>query len=173
MLADIFFPWLKNELENQGIQVFIPPMPNVIISHSADWVAAIKKAVDMPDVKTYFVGHSLGVIAILRYLESLTENEKIGGAVFVAGFAESIGYHKLENFFTTPLDYKKVKGQIIKKFVAIHSDNDTFVPKVESERLREKLGAELIVVSGAWHFDDSDGFKELPAALEVLRGMMN
>lgn len=53
-------------------------------------MAKIKDVVGEPDLNTYFAGHSLGLIAILRYLEILPETQKVGGCVFVAGFGEEL-----------------------------------------------------------------------------------
>ena len=54
------------------------------------WVAEITKIVEAPDKDTYFIGHSIGCQAILRYLEKI--NSPVGGALFVAGwfFLENI-----------------------------------------------------------------------------------
>jgi len=35
----------------------------------------------------------------------------IGLTILVAGFPESINIPEIENFFTKPVDYKKIKGQ--------------------------------------------------------------
>lgn len=117
------------------------------------------------------VGHSLGVVAILRYLESFPPKQKIGGAVLVAGFPESIGYKELETFFANPLDYEKIKNSA-KKFIAINSDDDPYVPLKKGEILRDKLGAEFIVVPNGSHLNEGAGFTKLSIALESLLKML-
>ncbi len=147
-------------------------MPNTNKPTLQEWLTCLKRVVGMPDENTYLVGHSLGVIAILRYLEQLPKNQKIGGAIFVAGFPEPIGYEELNSFFITPLDYNKVKNSV-KKTVAIHSDNDPYVPFRNGELLRDRLGAKLIVVSKAGHLNKKDGFTTLPIALNSILEMNN
>jgi predicted alpha/beta hydrolase family esterase len=113
------------------------------------------------------VGHSLGVITILRYLESLPEDVKIGGAILVAGFPEPIGFKELDSFFRIPLDYEKVKKSA-KMIIAIHSDNDPFVPIENGYLLRDKLGAELVIIPKSGHLNEGDGYFKLPIALDYI-----
>ena len=125
-----------------------------------------------PDKDLYLVGHSAGVITILRYLESLSRDQKIGGVVLIAGFTDKLVYGELENFFETPIDFEKIK-QHCNKFVAIHSDNDPFVPLAQGDILKEKLEAKLIVLHDMGHFsgpvDDSKSVTTLP---EVTREIL-
>jgi len=81
-----WFPWLKNELEAKDFEVSVPQLPEAKTPRIYNWVPALSKAVGTPDEQTYFVGHSIGCQTIARYLESLPEGVKVGGAVFVAGF---------------------------------------------------------------------------------------
>ena len=71
-------PWLKNELEKRGLQVFVPAMPDTANPMMDKWVPHLTQTVGTPDENTYFVGHSVGCITILRYLETLNKDEKIG-----------------------------------------------------------------------------------------------
>jgi len=162
-----WFPWLKEKLSSQGDEVFVPAMPNSDFPVMSEWIEKIKEVVGEPTEKVCLVGHSLGAIAILRYLESLSLDQKIGTVVLVAGFSESIGIKEIENFFGLPVDYERV-AKSAARFVAVHSDNDPYVPMIQGEILRDKLGAELIVLENARHLNGKDGFTELPIVLEKL-----
>jgi len=164
-----WFPWLKKELENKGFSVEMPNMPNTMHPKMEEWLGHLKKVIKSPDENTYLIGHSLGVITILRFLEQL-EDQKIGGAVLVAGFSEPIGYDEINSFFQTPLDYEKVK-KAARHFAAIHSDNDPYVPLEQGELLRDKLGAKLYVMKNAEHLNKGNGQFELPEALEEILKM--
>jgi uncharacterized protein len=166
-----WFPWLKKELEIIGVVAECLAMPDSYHPVMSAWVKNIASVIGESDEDAYLVGHSLGGIALLRYLESLPENRKIGGAVLVAGFPESIGIKELDTFFEVPLDYEKVRGSA-RAFVAIHSSNDPYVPMKNGELLRDKLGAELVVVENAGHLNAGDGYTELPIVLEKLNEMM-
>jgi len=164
-----WFPWLKKELEKKGFEVFVPQMPNAAHPKMGEWMAHLRKIVGKPDESTYFVGHSLGVIAILRYLEALPSGKKVGGAVLVAGSSRPVGIGELENFFATPLDYEKVRNAA-KKIVAINSDNDPYVPLKQGEIMRDILGAKLIIVPNGQHLNEGDGFFEFPLVFgEILK----
>jgi len=162
-----WFSWLKSELENRGFKVTVPAMPDTEQPILEKWLKYLEKLVGEVDLNTYLVGHSLGVITILRFLETLPTSQKVGGAVLVAGFSETIGFDELASFFTAPLDYDKVKNSV-NKIVAINSDNDQYVSLRNGEIIRDKLGAELIVVHQGGHLNLDNGYAEMPVALEAL-----
>ena len=168
---DNWFPWLKRELTKLGFKVKVPAMPNTNKPKLNQWLTHLKKVIGSLNENTYLIGHSLGVITILRYLESLPAKQKIGGTVLVAGFSTPIGYDELNNFFEKPLDCQKVKMHI-NKIVAINSDNDPCVPLGQGKILEEKLGAKLIIMKQAGHLNMSDGFGELPIVLEIFLKMV-
>ncbi len=160
-------PWLKTELEKRGFKVLAPQMPNADHPKMNEWINHLAKIGGTPDKECYFVGHSLGCITILRYLETLKESQKIGGVILVAGFTSNLGYEDLDSFFTKPINWKKIKSHC-DKFVAIHSDNDPYVSLHYGDFFKEKLGAEVIVQNNMKHFSSSDGITKLPIALESV-----
>lgn len=184
--SDNWFPWLKEKLEKKGFEVFVPQMPDTDEPTIQKWLPHFQKIVGECDENTYFVGHSLGTITILKYLESLPANQKAGGVVLVGGFSEAIGFEKLSSFTKKPLDYEKVKsslnlrtrarginssgdGKLLKKrIVAIHSTDDKTVSYKFSEIIRDKLGAKLITLRGAGHINAKSGYFKLPEALESI-----
>lgn len=163
-----WFPWLAHELRSRGVDVAVPAMPNTDNPDEGEWVTKMHEVIGTPDEETYLVGHSLGGIAILRYLESLEEGGKIGGAVFVAGFAEPVGISEVENFFTRAVDFAKVRASTAKGFAVIRSDNDPYVPARLGDDLAQKLGAELLVIPGGAHLNMGSGYFQFPEALDAL-----
>lgn len=164
-------PWLKNELTKRGFEVFIPAMPDTNHPKMDAWVNHLKKIVGKPDENCLFIGYSLGCIAILRYLETLGDIQRIAGAIFVAGFTDDLEYPgykgELSSFFKSKMSWQKLK-KICQKFFAIHSDNDPWVPLKHGNILKEKLGAELIVMYDMKHFSGDDGIFKLPIVLELI-----
>ncbi len=167
-----WFPWLKGELEGRGFEVIVPALPSADYPISFEWLDYMQKVIGVADKNTCLVGHSLGVMAILRFLEFIPSAQKAGGAVLVAGFPESLGFKETESFFDTPLDYEKIRSSA-EKFIAINSDNDPYVPLRNGEILRDKLGAELIVVPRGYHLSQSEGFTQLPVVLESVLKISN
>ena len=171
-----WFPWLKKELENGGFEVYIPAIPDSAEPKIETWISFISKLVGSPDLNTFFVGHSIGCQAIIRYLETLSEGVKIGGAVFVAGFYNLRNLETEEEeriagpWVNNPRDDKKIR-KAVNKAVAIFSDNDPFVMEENQESWKEKVGAKIIVEHNKGHFSGSDGITELPVALDSLLEM--
>ncbi len=167
-------PWLKDELEKRGFEVFAPSMPDTDSPKLTAWLDKLKETVGVSDNQCFFVGHSLGCITILRYLEKLAQEQKIGGAVLVAGFTdkgltlgEDENINDIGTFFEVGVDFEKIKKRR-NKFIAIHSDNDPYVPLRFGDILKEKLGAELIVKHDMSHFSGDDNINELPCVLEAV-----
>jgi uncharacterized protein len=160
-------PWLKDELEKKGFEVIVPSMPDSAKPKMSKWLGHLEGIVDNPDENLYFVGHSLGCITILRYLESLAVGKKIGGVVLVAGFSSNLGFDELDTFFVNKINWSKIKSNC-EKFIAIHSDNDPFVSLHYADFFKDELGAQVIIEHNMKHFSGSDNINTLPSALESI-----
>ncbi len=161
-------PWLRKELEKRKFSASVPTMPDTDHPKMDGWVSHLSDTVGVPDEGCYFVGHSLGCIAILRYFETISVN--VGGAVLVAGFADNLGIKELSTFFTKPVDWGKIKS-VCKNFAAIHSDDDPYVPPKNGDIFKKNLNAKIIVEHGMKHFSGDDGIFELPSALKAVLDM--
>ncbi|MEK7390555.1 MAG: alpha/beta fold hydrolase [Patescibacteria group bacterium] len=168
-----WFPWLKSELEGKGFEVKAPELPETDAPRIYNWVPALAKSVKNPDEQTYFIGHSMGCQTIVRYLETLPEGIKVGGAVFVAGFLNNLTGLKEEeketgeHWMNSKLDLAKVKNHLPKS-VAIFSDNDPFVPLNNRAEYENILGSKIMIEKNMGHFSGSDGVKKLPAVLDAI-----
>lgn len=171
-----WYPQVKKELEEKGFQVEVPEMPETATPKLSGWLPKLEETANNPDENLFLVGHSLGCIAIMRYLESLEDNQKIGGVVFVAGFTDDLGYKELSNFFETPVNFEKIK-QKAKRFMVIHSDNDPYVDLKYGGIFKEKLKAEVIVLNNKGHFSGSVDNKKsctfLPEVTDAILKMAN
>ena len=168
-----WFPWLKAELELRGFSVFLPAMPQPNAPKIETWIPFLANLVGDADQNTFFVGHSIGCQTIIRYLQTLPQGAKIGGAVFVAGWYNLRNLKTEEDkriagpWVNTPRDDQKIK-QVINKAIAIFSDNDPFVIPANMDSWRNLIGAKIIVEHNKGHFSGSDGITELPSALDSL-----
>lgn len=165
-------PWLRSELEKQGLEVVAPQMPDTENPVIEKWVPYLSELVGAPDENTYFVGHSIGCQTILRYLQ--TVDRKIGGALFIAGWFVLENLDAEEKFIAQPwieesIDFEKV-GNVLEKSILLISDDDPFGGFEYNKKIfSEKLGTEVTVFHGAGHMEDL----QLPAALQSVLEMTN
>lgn len=164
-------PWLKQELLEKDYQVDVPAMPNAVHPTLDEWLLHLQQTVGSPNKETILVGHSLGVITILRYLEGLKQSERIGAAFFVAGFSEDLEYEEykgeLSSFFPKPVNFEEIKRHC-DRFGVLHSEDDEWVDIKHAHIFEEKLGATAIIQQGKGHYGPSDGATELPALMELI-----
>lgn len=166
-----WFPWLKNQLNDFGVETQSLKMPHPDHPILAEWLSTLQQSVINPDEESYFIGHSLGCIATLQYLNTL--NIATGGTILVAGFDQKIKeMPALDNFVATPLNYTKIKDQAA-PFIVFGSQEDYIVPFHITEKLASNLNAELISIPNAGHFMQDDGFLEFPPILEVVKKVMD
>ncbi len=171
-----WFPWLAKELGKQNIESFILSMPTPRYPIKDEWIESINKNINIPNRDLFLVGHSLGAATILRYLESLPEDQEIGGAVLVSGpikFVPGPGdrYDLLNKFLEDSFDFEHIK-KVCKRFIVIHGVDDPIVPFSHAEEISKNLGCEIIAILNGGHLNDKVGFTELPEALNSLLKMI-
>jgi|GEM_PF-114964 len=160
----------KTDLEKQGYQVFVPEMPNPDTPIMREWVNHIAAMVGKPNENTFFIGHSAGAMAALRYIEQVPDGSVVGGCILVAGWVDDMGYKKLRNFFFIPVKWDRIRRHC-RKFVAIQSDNDPFVKMYHAEEIKRKLRARLIVEHRKGHFTQEEGVRRLPSVIQSLKAL--
>lgn len=162
----------KKQLEAEGFSVQIPAFPDTDAPQQATWVPHLAKAVGKPDDQLFLIGHSVGCITILRYLETLKAGEQVGGVVLVAGFTDNLGFEELKNYFEMPINFALLRSKSKNGFIAIHSNNDPYVPLKFSEVFNQELGAEIVIKNAMGHFSGSiekeDSCTELPVVVEAV-----
>jgi uncharacterized protein len=140
-------PWLMAELGKKDVYACALPMPKPNQPIRKEWVAEIAKNINQnKEDNIYLVGHSLGVPAILHYLQN-SDARPISGSVLVSGpFVKVSVNHKadpswdsrtlsimlkkaeiLDNFIGDSFNFEKIKSKC-KRFHVIHGDNDPLVP---------------------------------------------
>lgn len=163
-----WFPWLKERLEEKGLQVFLPQFPIEEGQQTLqNWLRTLEPMKEyLPDSVT--IGHSLGASFILNMLSQW--DVKIRAAFFVGGFAEkheAEGEPDMNDFAAREFDWEKIKKNC-QRFYVIHSDNDPCVPLEKAQRLAKNLGVEVILIRGGGHFQEQGGFKTFDFLLEKI-----
>lgn len=165
-------PWLMAELAKIDIYACALSMPAPENPVCAKWIDEISRNIERnKNDEIYLVGHSLGVPAILRYLESEKTKSEIAGAILVSGPSENNGNKKISDFLDGSFDFSEIKLRC-KKFFVIHGDNDPLVPLDNAKFLSEQFGCELVTVKNGGHLNGSSGWFSLPQCLEALTKMM-
>ncbi len=171
---DDWRPWLADKLVEAGHDVLLPSMPDTDVPVIEKWVSHLAEVVGTSDENTYFVGHSIGCQAILRYLETI--NTQVGGAYFVAPWfnlanledetTEAIAKPWIE----TPIDFDKIKS-VCPHSVAFLSSNEPYGFVEENKQvLEEKLNAKVAILENRGHFTEDDDCREIPDLLkEILK----
>ncbi len=162
-----WFPWLMAELKKLAVFAVALDMPTPATPKREEWVAEIARTVDRHEgSEVYLVGHSLGVAAILDYLQSSLA-KSVKGAVLVSGRIQPSDNLKTAGFYQN-FDYAKIKS-MCSGFVVIHAVDDGMVAYENGEVLAKELGVELVALQTGKHLTGSQGVFELPSALDALQ----
>ncbi len=166
-----WFPWLENELEKIGYQVFVPqfPSPPVVPSKISEWFDVFKEYEKYLDEDTLIIGHSLGGIFTLRILEKI--NEPINATFLVGtpiGVQPILNYERDESFSGFDFDWEKIKNSS-NNFVVFQSDTDPYVGLENGKKLAENLGVELSFRPNSGHFNAKSGFLKFDDLLETIK----
>lgn len=170
-------PWLSQKLEEKRFRVLQPAMPGTDFPKMNEWVSYLKDQIGSADRDTYLVGHSIGCLAILRYLEKYKES--IGGAILVApwatltpeAFPTDADKAVVDDWTTASFNWDEIKKHC-SRFLALLSEDDPDVPYVENKLVFEKhLRAKIITFRDKGHFIASAGVLTLQEALDGLLEM--
>ena len=110
----------------------------------------------------------------MRFLETLPEETKIGGAVFIAGWYDVRNIDTEEDrkivapWGTTPRNDERIKKILAGKATVLLSDDDPFVAPENKEAWIKKAGAKVLECHGKGHFDARAGITSLPEAFDAL-----
>ena len=192
-----FFPWLKKELEARGFEVAAPQMPNPALPKRDEWLATLDQAVSEIDdpSQTILLGHSLGTLTILHYLNTFEKGPAFPHIILTAGFGRQFSlpqpidipqiedYPKLialrekilnlpetvlHDWFSPAIDFAKVKPKA-RRWTCIHSTDDAIVPYAEGVWLAKKLNVPLITEHNGHLIEFRlNGQMTLPSALEAI-----
>ena len=166
-----WFPWLKEELEQKGMQVHVPqfPSPPVVAAKISEWFDVLDGYREFINEDTIFVGHSLGGLFTLRVLETL--NHKIKETFLVAapiGVEPILYYDRDFAFSGFDFNWEKIRNSSY-HFTVFHSDDDPYVDMENGSQLARHLGIDLSFIPNSGHFNEKAGyvtFEKLLADIE-------
>lgn len=162
-----WFPWLMSELKKLAVFAVSLDMPTPEVPLRDEWVKEIARAVDRhAGSELYLVGHSLGVAAILDYLQDPV-GKPVKGVVLVAGRVHPSANLATVGFYQD-FKYEKIRT-MSGGFSVIHAKDDDMVSYENGVELAEGLGVDLVTLETGKHLTGSQGVFELPSALEGLK----
>lgn len=169
-----WFPWFVEKVHaGYGIDVEVLRMPKPETPNVEMWLEKLREKIGIPNAETFIIAHSLGCIALLRYLESLQEHVKLGGMILVSPFDKPLEvFPHLDSFVNVSLNYTKLARCVLQKYT-IFSDNDMYVPASISKNVGIHLDSALYEIPQGGHFLGIEGFETFPELYEVFRQMMN
>ena len=141
-----WFPEAKVFLEKKGFEVFVPDNTGGYSPKLSEWLGRIEQ--NKPDENWILIGHSLGGVTILKYLEKT--NMPVAQTILLATPINEMKFTPLKNFFEQGFDWEKIK-QNGGKINLIYELDDQVVPLEHGHILAGKLSAPLTVVPGAIH----------------------
>lgn len=141
-----WFPLVKNEFEPLGYNVIIPDLPGNYFPEYEGWLKAIDDS--KPDENSVLIGHSLGGVAILKYLERVEVPVK--QVVLAATPIECMHFDQISHFFKEDFNWKKIRENA-DKINLIYETDDPLVPLEHGQKLADKLDAHLTVLPGGMH----------------------
>ena len=165
--------WLGKTGTEIGFETTVLDMPNTNVPTIDAWTKHLEDTVYYVDQDTYFIGHSLGCQAVLRYLE-MNKGSQIGGiiliapAFIIAGLETQEAKDIVRPWHDRPIDFASIRS-MNGKCVTIFSDNDQVVPLEANKEIVEKgLGGKIVIEKGKGHFAQEDGIVDVPVVKEIL-----
>ena len=170
-----WFPWLKERLEERGMEVWVPDLPESERPNGKKWTKYLLEGAKVRGWRwnedVTLVGHSAGGTEILNLLSEMKEDEKVAAAYLISAPESATGLEKIIDLFNLQAgwDFEKIRGKA-KKFVSLHSDNDPYVALAEAESIARKLGIKVRTISGQGHFNigSHSKYKEFPKLLSLI-----
>ncbi|MBS3084493.1 alpha/beta hydrolase [Candidatus Pacearchaeota archaeon] len=162
--------WLEEEIRKKGFEVYSFDMPNTNEPKIEEWVKYLEENVVDVDENTYFVGHSIGSQAIMRFLEKSHKHLKVGGCVFIAPWFDLIGLGSEELKIAHPWFNSKIECERVLdhtgNITCIFSTNDPYVSPLEWKKFEGRLKAKIIIKKDEGHFEE---VKRIPEILENFK----
>jgi predicted alpha/beta hydrolase family esterase len=166
-----WFQWLKAHLEQKGVKVWAPDLPNPESPSLNEWSEFV--ITNCPfgiNQDTALIGHSAGAVAVLTVAQKL--DKKIERVVSVSVFKDNdfLKWEPNNRLFDAGFNFKKMKENCA-NFLFVHSDDDPYCPLEHAEYLAQNTGGKLEVIPGQGHFnlEKSSSYKEFPKLLEYLQ----
>jgi predicted alpha/beta hydrolase family esterase len=158
--------WLADELTKIGHHVIMPTLPDAEQPDRKTWLRSVSQLVkDVAPADLIIVGHSLGVVTALDFIEQTP----IKALVSVSGFASDYGA-QINDYFLKErtINFGKIKQNLGKAFV-IYGDDDPYVPQATLKSLADDLKIMPEIIPNGGHLNTDAGFTAFPKLLLIIQ----
>lgn len=166
-----WFPYLKKELENDTVEIYILNMPNSQNPKLNEWIEHMDNSIKEYDENTIFIGHSLGCVTILNFLAK-NSSKKIKGLFLISGFIEDSPIPALLEFVQPVLNYDVII-KLTKNRIVISAKDDDIINYEYSQILAKKIQSKFILLDKGKHFIDRDNFIEFPLLVGKIKNLID
>ena len=162
-----WFPWLKNELQDKSLEVYVPQMPVGVGKQNFESWSRVLDDLKV-DEGTVVIAHSIAPVFVCKYL--IWNQIKAKKLIFVCGFNNYLGLNADYDSVNEPMylddleDIKKYCGDI----VCFYSDNDPYVPYDIEKQFADTVANKQIVIRGGGHINSESGFDKFEEILEEI-----
>lgn len=169
-----WFDWLRQALAVMNIDCCVPTLPTPEQQNLENWLAVFQQSCGHEiHSNTIIVGHSLGAVFVLRWLEQYAY--KVRATILVGAFIGEVGIKQFDeinkSFFLMPFQWKKIKARA-EIFVSYGGDNDTYIPLSQFHFIADQLAAKKIVIFHGGHLNAAAGYTTFPELLLQLKALI-
>ncbi|MEU8778708.1 alpha/beta hydrolase [Streptomyces sp. NPDC048606] len=175
----VWFPYLTDRLGAAGHRVTVPRLPQTTAPRPEPWRKTYAEAVRAagPAGSTVLVGHSIGAVNVLRFLEQHDpESDGVfAGVLLVAASAHEVGYDELAEFFEGGFDWARIR-RAARGFRVLQALDDPVNQPDPTAHVRlfvQGLGATAVVTPTGGHFGATpDDHVEVPEAVRLVTELL-
>jgi len=168
-----WFPWMKEKLEKEEQNVYIPRFPTPEGESLKSWLEVLEKYTQYINSETILVGHSKGGLFTLRLLEQLQTSVYATFYVSASVGVKPIRYYKEDALFSDGFEFN---WDTIRSNVGIatvyHSDNDPYVCMDNGKELAKQLGVTLTFIPHAGHINAESGYTSFEKLLKDVEKVL-
>lgn len=161
-----FHPWLASALRDRRFEILVPVLPLSIDEEGGfnlpQIIETMKEQIGFLKSDDILLGHSLGALVILQYLEAVEMTETPRAVVLVAS-PWKVSKPELRRLFVEDLDAEVLMWKA-REYVVVHSHDDKIVPFEHGEKLAQQLKARMVETQTDGHFME----EKHPVLLEVI-----
>ncbi len=172
-----WIPWLEEELDKLNIEYLTPTFPTPNHQNYNDWAMVLNMYQEFIgfDEQTIFIGHSCGAIFLAKYI--LDKKIKCKAYISVSGYNNFLNNDELMDSLNSPFYMddellSRIKDFALKR-IAIHSDNDPFIPQSKLKEFVNLINADEYVLANGGHINKSAGIVEFDLLLDLIKKITN